>query len=89
MIDLATSDLQVRYPAVSADGRWLAYDAEERGTWQLHVMDLPTRVARQLTHGECNSTTPEWAPDSTYIVYLTDCGRAVGFTALYRIDFQP
>jgi hypothetical protein len=85
VIELATSDRPARYPAVSPDGRWLAYSLQERGAWQLQLMDLATREQRRLTHADCNSIMPVWAPDSTSIVYATDCGRGVGFTALCQI----
>ncbi len=88
IVALPVSNRPARYPAVSADGRWLAYSLQERGSWQLHAMDLTTQVDHRLTHADCNSTMPAWAPDSTGLVYATDCGRGVGITALCRIRFS-
>ena len=78
-----------RFPAVSPDGRWLAFSQRERGNWQLWVQDRQTRVERRLTDSDCNSTAPAWYPDSKRLVYATDCGRGYGLTALCRIAAVP
>jgi hypothetical protein len=77
-----TSAHRAKDPAVSPDGRWLAYSREERGAWQLWVMNLATRRQARVTDGDCNSVEPAWAADSRRIVYASDCGRAVGRGAL-------
>jgi hypothetical protein len=77
-----TSTHRAKNPAVSPDGRWLAYSREERGAWQLWVMDLASRQQARVTDGDCNSLEPAWAADSRRIVYASDCGRALGRTAL-------
>lgn len=78
-----------RFPAVSPDGRWLAFSQQERGYWELWVQDRQTRAERRLTSGDCNSTAPAWYPDSIRLVYATDCGRGYGLTALCRIAAVP
>jgi hypothetical protein len=77
-----------RYPAVSPDGSRLAYSAQEKGHWQLWTLLLATGQQRQLTTADCNSLTPAWL-DSQTLVYATDCGRALGQTALCRIQVGP
>lgn len=88
-IPIETSDRPARYPAVSPDGRWLAYAEEQRGQWQLWKMDLETKRRWQLTHADCNSVTPAWLPDSSTLIYASDCGRAIGHTALRRLVVGP
>ena len=78
-----------RYPAVSPDGRWLAFSQRDRGSWQLWVRDLRTRVERRLTDSQCNSTVPAWYADSKHLVYATDCGRGYGLGALCKIQAVP
>jgi hypothetical protein len=78
-----------RFPAVSPDGRWLAFSQLDRGNWQLWVQDRQTRVERRLTDSDCNSTAPAWYPDSKRLVYATDCARGYGLTALCRIAAVP
>jgi hypothetical protein len=78
-----------RFPAVSPDGRWLAFSQREVSNWQLWVRDLATGAERRLTVGDCNSTAPAWDADSRRLVYATDCGRSLGLTALCRIEVAP
>src|SRR6185295_28562 len=79
---LAVSARPARYPAVSPDGRWLAYAARERGNWQLWLQALGGGERRRLTGADCNSISPSWRPDSKSLVYATDCARGLGLTAL-------
>jgi Tol biopolymer transport system component len=80
--EMNLGDRGVRYPAVSPDGRWLAYAREEGASWQLWVAPLPAGEPRRLTSADCNAVTPAWYPDSEKLVYATDCGRGLGDTAL-------
>lgn len=89
VVALPTTDRFTRYPAISPDGRWLAYGVQEHGVWQLHVMDLVTNERRLLTHANCNSVTPAWMADSTTVVYANDCDRGLGETTLWRIRAVP
>ena len=78
-----------RFPAVSPDGRWLAFSQLESGRWELWVQDRQTRAERRLTDSDCNSTAPAWYPDSKRLVYASDCARGYGLTALCRIAAVP
>ena len=83
---------RARYPAVSPNGKWLAYAREERGNWQIYVRgvrDLQTAEDRRLTGADCNSITPGWLADSKTLIYSTDCGRGLGLTALAKISAVP
>jgi Glycosyltransferase family 87/WD40-like Beta Propeller Repeat len=80
---------EARYPAVSPDGRWLAYDSLDRGVWNLWLMDLRTHETRRITNEECNDIAPSWEPNSTTLVFASDCGRALWFTALQRRRVIP
>jgi hypothetical protein len=79
---LSTTAARARYPAVSPDGRSLAYSGQERSAWHLRVIDLQTGSDRRLTHADCNAITPAWTEDSHTIVYASDCGRNIGNTTL-------
>ncbi len=80
---------EARYPAVSPDGRWMAYSRMVRGNWNLSLMDLQSGVVRELANAECNTIEPAWEPDSKTIVYSSDCGRALWFTAVSRRRVGP
>jgi hypothetical protein len=84
--EMTVPTCSARYPAISPDGGWLAFSCEERGTWQIHVMNLRTTEQASLTNADCNSISPVWTPDSKNLIYATDCGRGLGLTALARLN---
>jgi hypothetical protein len=77
----------VRYPAISPDGKRLAFSRRQWGSWHLVVRELTTGIEQQLTHAACNATLPSWA-DSITLLYATDCGRGLGLSALARVDVR-
>lgn len=80
---------ETRYPAASPDGRWLAYSELDDGAYHLWLRDLRDGATRPLTSAQCNSISPAWQTDSKTLVYASDCGRALWFTALYRQQVIP
>jgi Tol biopolymer transport system component len=75
---------EARYPAVSPDGHWLAFSKLQSGNWNLWLRDLRNGQTSRLTHADCNNVEPTWDSDSKTLVYASDCGRALWFTALCR-----
>jgi hypothetical protein len=73
-----------RYPAVSPDGQWLAYSRLDHGVYLLWVRNIRDGTTRQITNAQCNNVSPAWQADSKTLIYASDCGRALWFTALYR-----
>jgi Glycosyltransferase family 87/WD40-like Beta Propeller Repeat len=87
--ELRTPNCSARYPAISPDGRWMAFSCEQAGAAQLHVTDLAGKRELQLTTADCNSISPAWTADSKRLVYATDCGRGLGLTALAQLTVFP
>lgn len=78
-----------RYPAISPDGRWLAYSRIERGVWNLWLTDLATGATRRIEDVPCNQIQPSWERDGKTLLYGTDCGRSLWFTAVARRSVLP
>ncbi len=78
-----------RYPALSPNGRWMAYSHYDRGTWNLWVRDQRTGGTRRIGDVPCNELQPAWEKDSKTLLYDTDCGRSLWFTAVARRRVIP
>jgi Tol biopolymer transport system component len=78
-----------RYPALSPDGAWLAYSRLEGGAWNLWIRDQRTGVIRRVGEVPCNQIQPTWLADSKTILYSTDCGRSLWFTAIAQRRVIP
>jgi serine/threonine protein kinase/dipeptidyl aminopeptidase/acylaminoacyl peptidase len=61
-------------PAISPDGRRIAFAATSEGKDQIWVRDLDTATARPLagTEGTVTTQTPFWSPDSRYLAFFAD-----------------
>ena len=49
-----------RYPALSPDGRWMAYSHFEHGAWNLWIRDQKTGATRRIADVPCNQIQPSW-----------------------------
>ncbi len=78
-----------RYPALSPDGLWLAYSHFERGAWNLWIRNQETGETRRIGNVPCNEIEPGWESDSKTLLYSTDCGRSLWFTAVARRRVIP
>jgi hypothetical protein len=81
-------DEDVDSPAVSSDGRLVAFRKLVHSRWQLAYIDVATGHERMLTSGDCNSYSPAWL-GPLKLAYATDCGRGLGLSALAVRDIGP
>ncbi len=78
-----------RYPALSPDGRWMAFSHLEHGVWNLWIREGQTGATRRVADVPCNQIEPSWEVDSKTLIYADDCGRSVWFTAIARRRVIP
>jgi Tol biopolymer transport system component len=78
-----------RYPALSPDGRWMVYSRFEGDAWNLWVRNQGTGATRRVANVPCNQIQPSWEEDSKTVLYSTDCGRSLWFTAVARRQIIP
>ena len=81
----ATSNL---YPRFSHDGRWLAYNDAESGTFEVHVRAFPNREAKwQISNS--GGAFPVWSPDGHELFYRSPDNRIMVVTYSIRgTDFS-
>jgi WD40-like Beta Propeller Repeat len=78
-----------RYPSISPDGKWMVYSRLDHGMWNLWLRNQGTGVSRRVADVPCNQIQPSWEGDSRTLLYDTDCGRSVWFTAVARRKVIP
>lgn len=72
MINLTRSPAsEDRYPALSPDGKHVAFTSDRDGTYNLYVMDIDGGHVDQLTHEKAPTVTymPSWNGDGSAIVF--------------------
>ncbi len=72
-------------PAVSPDGKWLAFSAEQYGNVDVFVMPMEGGEIQQLTYHEANDEVESWSWDSKSIYFTSD--RYNRYTA-FEIDLN-
>src|ERR1700757_4858757 len=78
-----------RYPALSPDGAWMAYSHLDQGVWNLWLRDQRSGATRRIADIPCNQIQPAWEDGSGTLLYGTDCGRSLWFTAIARRRVLP
>jgi Tol biopolymer transport system component len=58
-------------PAVSPDGKWVAFVAPEKGRRQVWVRLLGGGAPAPVTHDDADHEHPRWTPDSSSILYFS------------------
>ncbi len=56
-------------PAISADGRWMAYVSNYSGTDEIYITAFPTPAARTKISNN-GGTSPAWSPDGQTLYYI-------------------
>jgi len=67
-----TENADQRAPAVSLDGRSVAYLSKKSGNYDIWIMDPDGSNSVRLTDAPSNEGAPSWSPDGTTIVYSSD-----------------
>ena len=62
--------------ALSPDGRSLAFvSTRDRGSTDIHVLDLPTGEVRNLTDAPGGDYRPSWSPDGSMLAFSSERGK--------------
>ena len=72
---LADSDLQEFSPALSPDGRWLAYVSDKAGRNEVFVVPFPNVRAAQWQVSTDGGMAPVWAHNGAELFYYQPSGR--------------
>ncbi len=67
-LDIADST----YPQPSPDGRWIAFQSDRDGDFEVYVTNVVGGQLRQVTRNSVWDRLPAWSPDSEWIIYSSD-----------------
>jgi TolB protein len=56
-------------PALSPDGRWVAFASNRSGPWDLYMLDLHSGDLLRLTDTPQYDAAPSWSPDGNLLAY--------------------
>jgi len=65
-------------PALSPNGRWLAFVSDQTGNREIWVMPAAGGVAKQLTNHPSADYSPAWSPDGKGLVFVSTREDAFG-----------
>jgi eukaryotic-like serine/threonine-protein kinase len=63
------------FPAVSKDGKWIAFASDRNGPGRFSIWVTPAEggaAARQVTDDDANDSEPAFSPDARHIVFRSD-----------------
>lgn len=68
-IHLTNSDWDDIDPAVSPDGRKIAFGSHQSGYWDIYVLDLESGVISHITSSPAYDAHPTWSSDGQWLAY--------------------
>ncbi len=68
---VTTHEAHDRHPSWSPDGKWLAFETQRHGQWDLYVVNVAGEL-RRLTSHSASDRYPNWDPSGTKIVFQSD-----------------
>jgi hypothetical protein len=77
MVPLVTGPAAELHPAVSPDGRWLAYSSDESGTPEIYVRPFPDAASARWQVSTAGGVSPVWAHSGKELFYLTNQGDKI------------
>ena len=75
-------------PAISADGRWLAYTSDESGTNEVYVRPFPETSGGRWQVSNGGGSEPVWSPDGRELYFLDPTMRLVAASVQTAPTFE-
>jgi serine/threonine-protein kinase len=76
-------------PAISPDGRWLAYQSDESGRAEVYVRPFPSVQQGRSTISSGGGTEPRWAPNGRELFFTVRNGGWTTPGILMSVPVQP
>jgi serine/threonine-protein kinase len=89
LVPLVTTPAVELSPAVSPDGRWLAYSSDESGTAEVYVRPFPDAATARWQVSSSGGTNPVWSRDSRELFYTSGHGEMASVPIKPGPTFNP
>jgi Tol biopolymer transport system component len=76
-VPLVADQFTELHPAVSPDGRWIAYTSDESGTQEVYVRAFPATTAGRWQVSNGGGVQPRWSSDGRELYYFGSGNRLV------------
>jgi TolB protein len=73
-------------PALSPDGKRIAFASNRSGFWDLYLLTLATGETHQITNTPGYDSAPSWSPDSQWLAFETYDGNDLEVSVLSLSD---
>ena len=87
-VPLVASEFTELHPAVSPDGRWLAYTSIESGTNEVYVRPFPATTGGRWQVSNGGGSQPRWSSDGRELFFLDGGGRLVAAQVRTASQFE-
>ncbi|MDQ3138619.1 MAG: hypothetical protein M3Q93_13660, partial [Gemmatimonadota bacterium] len=77
LVPLVATPAAEMFPALSPDGRWLAYASNESGTSEVYVRPFPQTASAKWQVSTAGGTEPVWASTGRELLYISGKGEMV------------
>lgn len=85
---LIESKAEIGAPAISPDGRWIAYNSNESGEWEIYVQPFPDVGAGRWQVSTNGGKGPLWARNGKELFYVNDSNEMSAVTISEGVFFQ-
>ena len=70
LVPLVVAPSNELFPALSPDGRWLAYASDESGTSEVYVRPFPLTASAKWQVSTAGGSEPAWADNGKELLYI-------------------
>jgi eukaryotic-like serine/threonine-protein kinase len=77
LVPLVTSPAREVSPALSPDGKWLAYASDESGTFEIYVRPFPNAASARWQVSTAGGSSPLWSRSGKELFFRNDRGDLV------------
>ena len=86
---LLATEFAERNGEISPDGRWLAYESDASGQYEIYVRPFPNVEDGQWLISSGGGTRPLWSPDGRELFYLAPGARLMAVGVQTEPSFAP